>query len=369
MVVKMSISIQAMFMLGLKPNSFYDPNLKNSLGYQNPFTLKKEIYLNPKLYDALYLHNLKVRVDVCDTEEILEDATKSQLKMKRKLDDPTAIEKRVKFFPANYTKMNYLYETFVSQVELSLEQKYFSEASTFNVTHVTENIIKQKEFPEDVQVMMNIFELIESELYETLKQNELLNGRLLEAMKHILNVEIKKVKSKSKDVQENLLKRIKILENDFQRCQVQSIDFELQLQYQKEKTDCEQSLKNLCENSWISKMEKLENENVSLEFQVQYLNKELEHVKLVYHKLFDSIKKIRSQTQKQVNELIESVNQKTYAYGDVIQIVLWIVDSGCSKHMTGLGHNLFSVGEFCDGDLKVAFRSKMYYVCNLEGDD
>ncbi|GKB04767.1 hypothetical protein Tco_0832962 [Tanacetum coccineum] len=100
----------------------------------------------------------------------------------------------------------------------------------------------------------------------------------------------------------------------------------------------------------------------------------------------------------------------------VIQIVLWIVDSGCSKHMTGdrsllrnfiekfmgtvhfgndnfaaitgygdyiqgnitichvcyvegLGHNLFSVGQFCDGDLEVAFRSKTCYVRNLEGDD
>ncbi|GJY84836.1 retrovirus-related pol polyprotein from transposon TNT 1-94 [Tanacetum coccineum] len=100
----------------------------------------------------------------------------------------------------------------------------------------------------------------------------------------------------------------------------------------------------------------------------------------------------------------------------VIQIVLWIVDSGCSKHMTGnlkllknfmekfmgtvrlgndhfaaitgygdyvhgnvtifhvyyvegLGHILFSVGQFCDGDLEVAFRSKTCYVLNLEGDD
>ncbi|GJW47758.1 integrase, catalytic region, zinc finger, CCHC-type containing protein [Tanacetum coccineum] len=91
----------------------------------------------------------------------------------------------------------------------------------------------------------------------------------------------------------------------------------------------------------------------------------------------------------------------------VVQIVLWVVDSGCSKHMTGdrsllrnfvekfmgtvrfrndnfaaitgygdyihgniticyvyyvegLGHNLFSVGQFCDGDLEVAFRSKTY---------
>nr|GFA08170.1 retrovirus-related Pol polyprotein from transposon TNT 1-94 [Tanacetum cinerariifolium] len=101
---------------------------------------------------------------------------------------------------------------------------------------------------------------------------------------------------------------------------------------------------------------------------------------------------------------------------NVVQIVLWIVDSGCSKHMTGdrsllrnfiekfigtihfgndnfaaitgygnyiqsnitvchvyyvegLGHNLFSVGQFCDGDLEVAFRSKTCYVRNLKGDD
>ncbi|GKB70994.1 retrovirus-related pol polyprotein from transposon TNT 1-94 [Tanacetum coccineum] len=34
-----------------------------------------------------------------------------------------------------------------------------------------------------------------------------------------------------------------------------------------------------------------------------------------------------------------------------------------------LGHNLFSVGQFCDGDLKVVVRSKTCYVRNLEGDD
>ncbi|GJY67091.1 retrovirus-related pol polyprotein from transposon TNT 1-94 [Tanacetum coccineum] len=100
----------------------------------------------------------------------------------------------------------------------------------------------------------------------------------------------------------------------------------------------------------------------------------------------------------------------------VVHIVLWVVDSGCSKHMTGdrallgnfvekfmgtvcfgndnfaattgygdyihgnitichvyyiegLGHNLFSVGQFCDGDLEVAFRSNTCHVQNLEGND
>ncbi|GKB41758.1 hypothetical protein Tco_0886700 [Tanacetum coccineum] len=64
-------------------------------------------------------------------------------------------------------------------------------------------------------------------------------------------------------------------------------------------------------------MEMLETENVSLEFKVQSLMKEHENIKLEYHKLFDSIKKTRIQTQGEINELIENVNQKTDAYGDV----------------------------------------------------
>ncbi|GJX05607.1 integrase, catalytic region, zinc finger, CCHC-type containing protein [Tanacetum coccineum] len=64
-------------------------------------------------------------------------------------------------------------------------------------------------------------------------------------------------------------------------------------------------------------MEKLENENLSLELKVQSLIKEQENVKLEYQKLFDSIKKTRTQTQEELNELIEHVNQKAYAYADV----------------------------------------------------
>ncbi|GJV04021.1 retrovirus-related pol polyprotein from transposon TNT 1-94 [Tanacetum coccineum] len=100
----------------------------------------------------------------------------------------------------------------------------------------------------------------------------------------------------------------------------------------------------------------------------------------------------------------------------VVQIVLWYLDSGCSKHMTGnrsqlmnfvskflgtvrfgndqiarimgygdyqlgnviisrvyyvegLGHNLFSVGQFCDADLEVAFWKNTCFIRNLEGVD
>ncbi|GKF80489.1 integrase, catalytic region, zinc finger, CCHC-type containing protein, partial [Tanacetum coccineum] len=53
-------------------------------------------------------------------------------------------------------------------------------------------------------------------------------------------------------------------------------------------------------------------------------------------------------------------------YGDYVQGNLTICHV---YYVEGLGHNLFSVGQFCDGDLKVAFRSNTCYVWNLEGDD
>ncbi|GJV92664.1 hypothetical protein Tco_1540477 [Tanacetum coccineum] len=64
-------------------------------------------------------------------------------------------------------------------------------------------------------------------------------------------------------------------------------------------------------------MEKLENENLSLEFQVQSLIKERDNVKLEYQKLFNSIKKTQSQSQKEMDELIDHVSEKTYAYGAI----------------------------------------------------
>nr|GFC14283.1 integrase, catalytic region, zinc finger, CCHC-type, peptidase aspartic, catalytic [Tanacetum cinerariifolium] len=100
----------------------------------------------------------------------------------------------------------------------------------------------------------------------------------------------------------------------------------------------------------------------------------------------------------------------------LIEIVLFIVDSGCSKHMTGnlkllinfvekflgtvkfgndqcapilgygdlvqgavmikrvyyvegLNHNLFSVGQFCDADLEVALRKSTCFIRDLKGND
>nr|GEY06853.1 hypothetical protein [Tanacetum cinerariifolium] len=67
----------------------------------------------------------------------------------------------------------------------------------------------------------------------------------------------------------------------------------------------------------------------------------------------------------------------------IVQLILFIVDSGYTKHMIGnlkllcnfvekflgLNHNIFSVGQFCDADLKVAFRKSTCFVRDLQGND
>ncbi|GJW96784.1 retrovirus-related pol polyprotein from transposon TNT 1-94 [Tanacetum coccineum] len=73
---------------------------------------------------------------------------------------------------------------------------------------------------------------------------------------------------------------------------------------------------------------------------------------------------------------------------EIVETILWYLDSGCFKHVNGhrdklinfvskfistyvkgLGHNLFFVGQFCDSDLKVALRKHTCFVRNLEGVD
>ncbi|GJU91142.1 integrase, catalytic region, zinc finger, CCHC-type containing protein [Tanacetum coccineum] len=191
----------------------------------------------------------------------------------------------------------------------------------------------QNLFQRDIKEMKDAFEQNDVYLDEIERQNDLLKDQLLEAsLKHDIELcvllnhecvdkslhdELEQVKKKSLEIQEGLKARIKILEKDVQRCEKQSVDFELKLQHEKEKHKWDSSKnKNSkpLDFSWISRIQKLEDENVSLDFKVQSLIKERDNAKMEYKKLFDSIKKTRSQTQKEMDELIDHVSKKTYAY-------------------------------------------------------
>nr|GEZ50584.1 integrase, catalytic region, zinc finger, CCHC-type, peptidase aspartic, catalytic [Tanacetum cinerariifolium] len=114
-----------------------------------------------------------------------------------------------------------------------------------------------------------------------------------------------------------------------------------------------------------------------------------------------------------VTKMLNDVNARTKKHDVIVQLIIFIVDSGCTKHMMcnlkllcnfvenflgtvhfgndqfapilgyvdlvqgnitvnriyyveGLNHNLFSVGQFCDANLEVAFQKSTCFVRNLQ---
>ncbi|GKB14029.1 hypothetical protein Tco_0847952 [Tanacetum coccineum] len=72
-------------------------------------------------------------------------------------------------------------------------------------------------------------------------------------------------------------------------------------------------MNTLCESNTLDHLsQKLDDENVSLEFQVMSLEKENEHLKAIYENLFDSIKQTRAQTKIKTDSLQEKLNDTIY---------------------------------------------------------
>nr|GEY06026.1 retrovirus-related Pol polyprotein from transposon TNT 1-94 [Tanacetum cinerariifolium] len=138
-LVKTGQSIQMIHMLSPKPDSFYHTEQKMALGYQNPFYLKQAQQKQQSLYDGKVLLEKHDPPVVHDSEETLQLAQESRLKMKQ-------LNKEIK--PANYTKINHLSRIFVSQMALSREELYF--LNTTKTANVSKPIsIPNEEFSDD----------------------------------------------------------------------------------------------------------------------------------------------------------------------------------------------------------------------------
>nr|GEX50029.1 hypothetical protein [Tanacetum cinerariifolium] len=101
LILKLGNSLQGMFMLGPKPLSVYD-QLKHGLGYLNPYTLKQAISQCPKLYLTSSLGNSEISLNVRDNKDTLDDASKSQQKVKEKTNDPIAAANKQSCWTVDY---------------------------------------------------------------------------------------------------------------------------------------------------------------------------------------------------------------------------------------------------------------------------
>ncbi|GJS46586.1 retrovirus-related pol polyprotein from transposon TNT 1-94 [Tanacetum coccineum] len=313
---------------------------------QQNIVLTKELELykekNPKLYDASCLDNSKILMNVRDTEDILDDATKSQIKMKNKMKDPIVIEKKQNVSTIDYKKLNALYEDFVPQKELSAKQKYFSSSfiSSKNSSNASSPYSSSETKP--TVTPMPRRKALDDDDGDMLMFISSLDSRkkALDEMMGHANVFIYLVSSSSR--------RNSVLSNT---------------KNSSEKVEVSDRSNN--KPDVASKNVALDKRLRALFTTPRTVKSKFEDTTPVVSKTRFLVKIIQSNPLDIKNAAVNPLSAKN----KVVQIVLWIIDSGCSKHMTGLGHNLFSVGQFCDGDLEVAFRSKTCYVRNLEGDD
>ncbi|GKC65002.1 putative reverse transcriptase domain-containing protein [Tanacetum coccineum] len=82
-VCKMGQSAQTVHM-PIKPQVFYDNNLKQALGFQNPFYLKKSQQIRPMLYDGSVIAKETNVISIADSEEtlMLEEEIRSKMLLK-----------------------------------------------------------------------------------------------------------------------------------------------------------------------------------------------------------------------------------------------------------------------------------------------
>ncbi|GKB43958.1 retrovirus-related pol polyprotein from transposon TNT 1-94 [Tanacetum coccineum] len=279
-LVKTGQSIQTMHMLSPKPDSFYYTEQKLALGYQNPFYLKQSQQKLQSLYNGKVLLEKHDPPAVYDSEETLQLAQESRLKRKQ-------LNKEIK--PANYTKINHLSGVFVSQTAKSREELYFSNTSKrANVSKL--NSIPNEEFSDDTTLTdeslakHKSLELEIERLLRVVVSQDIMSIVQSNSVEDTSNLQTKLERTKER-FENCIIKKeneyAKLWNDWYKKCEECKYD---KISYDKAYNDMHQKIERLqdqladlkgkskdtpCVSNTLDPLsQKLENENVELEFQV-----------------------------------------------------------------------------------------------------
>ncbi|GJU64182.1 retrovirus-related pol polyprotein from transposon TNT 1-94 [Tanacetum coccineum] len=464
-VFKRDQSVQTVHML-TKPQFFYDHTTKQALGFQNPFYLKKAQQLEPKLYDGNVIKNTSAIV-IPNSKETLMLAEKSHLKMLLKQKDPIMLEKKVNTTPVDYANsVNSPEPTLssrptkvevpkvlpkVSMVNTSLK-KLKHHLAGFDVVvkeRTTTTAITKGSWGDPEMLKIDVEPITPKLLNKKIAHSAYIKHTQEEAT--VLRDLVEHVKSKypldqslesacrwkisGYDPKEQRQKRVKPstsasrsqpLGNTKKDKILQTpssifydLNSKLNANFKLKCVKCNGCM--LFDNHDLCVLDFINNVNAR--------NKSKPVKQSSKRKVWKPTGKyptkptaLENETPKPVVTLVysrkprKSKTNVPVSKSKVVQIVLWYLDSGCSKHMTrdrsqltnfvnkflgrvkfrndhvpkilgygdyhirnvtisrvyyveGLGHKLFSVGQFCDLNLEVAFRQHTCFIRNLEGVD
>ncbi|GJY87166.1 retrovirus-related pol polyprotein from transposon TNT 1-94 [Tanacetum coccineum] len=367
-----------------KPQFFFDYTTKQALGFQNHFYLKKAQQLEPKLYDGNIIKNTSAIV-IPDSEETLMLAEESSFWSQNSVNSP---EPTLSSRPTKVEVAKELPKVNMVNTSLKKLKHHLADFDVVVKDRITPTTITEGSWGKDtvntiVNSSVDIASMNVHECEKRLKlETELLNKKDFVEKKiyGIAYVQHSKLNANSE------LKRVKcngcMLSDNHDLC---VLDF---INNVNARVKSKSAMKSSKRKIWKPTGE-------------VFIN--IGYIWRPTGRTF-TIKPKKSKTNVPVSK------------SKVVQIVLWYLDSGCSKHMIGdrsqltnfinkflgtvkfgndhvakilgygdyqignvtiskvyhvegLGHNLFSVGQFCDSNLEVAFRQHTCFICNLEGVD
>ncbi|GKD10253.1 hypothetical protein Tco_1189938, partial [Tanacetum coccineum] len=375
-LVKTGQSIQTMHMLSPKPDSFYHTEQKMALGYQNPFYLKQAQQKQQSLYDGKVLLEKHDPPAVHDSEETLQLAQESRLKMKQ-------LNKEIK--PANYTKINHLSgflflkrpshekrcifqilpkrPMFLNEVKSTIVtlQRVVKQKMTLDIHNWSSfvhqeihKIVKDEIFPIinqvdarlqnfEIQFLKEAAEFVRD--FKSLAKHKALELEIERLLRAVVSQDIMSIVQnpsvvdssnlqteldRTKERFENcIIKKeneyAKLWNDWYKKCEECKYD---KISYDKAYNNMQQKIERLqaqlgdqkgkskdtpCVSNTLDPLsQKLENENVELEFQVRNYEKEIAHLKTTYKNLFDSIKVTRTQTKAIIDSLQDKLHDTIY---------------------------------------------------------
>ncbi|GJY22176.1 hypothetical protein Tco_0394742 [Tanacetum coccineum] len=364
---KQDQSLQTVHML-CKPKPYYDEKKKVSIGYKNPLYLTSAMQVQSALYNGHEIVKTNhAPAVVHDSEDTLELAEITRKKMLEKMKMPLWIEE--------VKEIKEIFEQMEVEVDQNAVDKKSKEIERKNLLIEHENLIAACLSNELLYSVMNSVNTV-SRFFEMHDAYTVEQTRCLE-----LKAEISKLKHKiKKDDHNEMLKHFSKLEESMGT-----------LREIVEEARIEKPLDNALEYAYLYTKQSQELLEYVIGTCLKELSKRDKKWKPTRRKFtlgeqcpltrFTKFKVVPLQQPKHVST--------------IVQIVLWYLDSGCSKHMTGnrswlrnfvkkfigtvrfgnnhfgaimgyrdyvigdsvisrvyyvegLGHNLFSVGQFCD---------------------
>ncbi|GJZ34654.1 retrovirus-related pol polyprotein from transposon TNT 1-94 [Tanacetum coccineum] len=339
---KQDQSLQTVHMLcKLKP--YYNEQNKVAIGYKNPLCLTRAKQLQPALYNGYeIIKNNHVLALVHNTEDILEIAAITRRKMNDKMKDPECVTHKVKIAPPDYSKENYL-ATFTPHKQLTPEQIFWSQ----DLIKMKEKALKEQTTASRPIKALTVYS---PNTPATLVLRVLLTKREkgFEQTKECYLTEVipffKTLKEHFKGIQKALTKEIKKMKDIFKELEAEvnqnvvnrkhdEIERKHLIANDNLIADClSKEVFYIATNSelTVSRFTVVWNLKQSfLNYEIRYAidvepirphNRNNREVHLHYLK----------HLKESVETLCEIVEE-----AKVVQIILWYLDSGCSKHMMG----------------------------------